>query len=82
MEHNCVHIFAWSVIAPEGGYSTTRPRNERDVSNFDVRPVSVRPCVRLLQRFDPKMDHFRVTQNGSIPREGPLETVQKRVIFW
>ena len=43
--------------------------------------MSVRVCVRLLQRFDPKMDHFRVTQNGSIPREGPLETVQKWTHF-
>ena len=37
--------FTSIIIAPEGGYSTTRPRNERDVSNFDVRPVSVRLSV-------------------------------------
>ena len=40
-------IFERFMIAPAGGYSTTRPRNERDVSKFDVRPVSVRVSVRL-----------------------------------
>ena len=61
LKSNLINVYGNAIIiAPEGGYSTTRTRKEPDVSKFDVRPsvcLSVCPSV-CVSVADPFLDRF------------------------